>query len=39
VIALGLLIPTAGLLTFYLFGSIGLGAALLVPRGPAVSRQ
>jgi hypothetical protein len=39
VIALGLLVPTAGLLIFYLFGSAGLGASLLVPRDPEVSSK
>jgi hypothetical protein len=39
VIALGLLVPTAGLLIFYLFGSAGLGASLLVPRDPEATSK
>lgn len=32
VMALGLIIPVAGLMLFYALGAVGLGAALLVPR-------
>ncbi len=32
IIALGLFVPAAGMIVFYLLGSIGLGGALLVPR-------